>query len=417
MNKSTHSAARSFFDFTDATASVLDLLEKQLPDCAVFVAYHDEDAELLRIVDFRGEPIYGITNGQTMPLMTDGARPDAPVDPAPAILANPVVRDVRSFIGIPLVLNDGVHFGTLCAIANVGDRFARNDVELLTVLGRVIINELDREVMQQEMQQRNEDLLRHNRRLRVDAFTDALTGVSNRRGFERALAREWKLSHRGTVESFLVLIDLDEFKSVNDHFGHAAGDEMLRLCARALTDAGRETDVIGRIGGDEFAAILIGCATSDEAQVFAERASERLEEFLRDNDAKVTFSAGHQGLADSPSPLRAMELADQAMYWQKRTRSGKAPSGAALASKITGGSGAPRKKAPMQAAARIPAKATAAAKSAARTIGSTDLDATENTDVSPNNKGPDAAGDRSVIDDRVIDAAARKPAPTKNPRG
>ncbi|MBI4897054.1 MAG: sensor domain-containing diguanylate cyclase [Actinobacteria bacterium] len=410
MNESTNSAARSFFDFTDATASVLDLLEKQLPDCAVFVAYHDSDAELLRIVDFRGEPQFGISNGQTMPLLPGTVVSGAPVDPAPAILANPIVRDVRSFIGIPLLLNDGEHFGTLCAISNVGDRFARNDVELLTVLGRVIVNELDREVMQQQMQQRHDDLVRHNRRLRVDAFTDALTGVANRRGFERALAREWKLSRRGTVPSFLTLVDLDEFKAVNDRYGHAAGDEMLRLCAQALKAAGRETDVIGRIGGDEFAAILVGCTTAEEAQIFATRASEHLEELLHESEAKVTFSAGSQGLADSPSPLRAMELADQAMYWHKRNRNGGSPRGTALASKIKGGAKAPRQAAPNRAPARIPAKAMAAARRDGSATGI--------------NSSSDSPADNSVAraqppvgDDALIDAASRKPAPIRNPRG
>lgn len=405
MSQSSTHSARSFFDFTDATAAVLDLLEKQLPDCAVFVAYHDRDAELLRIVDFRGEPVFGIDNGHTMPLLPGTGSENALVDPAPAILANPAVRDVRSFIGVPLELNDGQHFGTLCAIANVAERFAHNDVELLTVLGRVIINELDREMAHQELQQRNDDLLRHNRRLRVDAFTDALTGVSNRRGFERALAREWKLSRRGTVQSFLVLIDLDEFKTVNDRFGHAAGDEMLRLCAQSLVDAGRETDVIGRIGGDEFAAVLIGCPTSEEAKIFAERAHERLEELLIGNVATVSFSAGHQGLADSPSPLRAMELADQAMYWQKRSRDVKLPSGAALASKIRGGTGAPRKTAPFRGAARIPEKATAAAQTAMAARPET------GETVPPM---PDA--DAAAGDDAVIDATARKPAPVREPR-
>lgn len=409
-NSSPQQSARSFFDFTDATAAVLDLLEKQLPDCAIFVAYHDEVAGLLRIVDFRGEPEFGIDNGQTMPLLPGSGEFGKHVDPAPAILANAAVHDVSSFIGIPLELHDASHFGTLCAISSASERFARGEIELLTVLGRVIVNELDREVMHQELQQKNADLARHNRRLRVDAFTDALTGVANRRGFERALAREWKLSHRGTVESYLVLVDLDEFKAVNDHFGHATGDELLRLCADALTDAGRETDIIGRIGGDEFAAILVGCTTGDEAQLFRERAHKRLEELLEGQDAYVSFSSGHQALADSPSPLRAMELADQAMYWHKRQRGGRPLRGTDLASKITGGAsggaGAPRKTAPIKAAARIPAKAMA----------SPERDPVEPVttapDRAPRDEAIEAAGDKPAPE-TAAEGAPRKPAPIR----
>src|SRR6476619_6292948 len=97
----TTESARSFFDFSEATATVLDLLAKQLPDCAVFVAYHDDDAKLLRIVDFRGPDLFGIHNGQTLALMQRPGTSDNP-DPAPAILANPDVKNADSFVGIPL---------------------------------------------------------------------------------------------------------------------------------------------------------------------------------------------------------------------------------------------------------------------------------------------------------------------------
>jgi diguanylate cyclase (GGDEF)-like protein len=329
----TTESARSFFDFSEATATVLDLLAKQLPDCAVFVAYHDAEAQLLRIVDFRGPDIFGVHNGQTLAILT---RPGVGgiVDPAPAILASPDVKNADSFVGIPLELHDGSHFGTLCALSDSAKRFHRNEVELLTVLGRVIVNELDRENKEQEFERKHADLVEHAEQLRSDAFTDALTGVANRRGFERALAREWKLSRRGTVESYLVLIDLDGFKSVNDRFGHSAGDRVLQLCAQALQEAARGTDVVGRIGGDEFAAVLVGCESADDAVLFRERAHLTLERYLKGEDARVSFSAGHQALADAPSPVRAMELADQAMYWQKRQRAGRLPRGTDLASKM-----------------------------------------------------------------------------------
>ncbi len=336
----TPTTARSFFDFSEATATVLDLLAKQLPDCAVFVAYHDNDAQLLRIVDFRGPKTFGVHKGQTLALM---ARPgaDSVPDPAPSILASAEIRNADSFIGIPLEMHDGSHFGTLCAVSSSAKRFHRDEVDLLTVLGRVIVNELDRETKEQELQRQNQDLAEHAERLRTDAFTDPLTGVANRRGFERALAREWKLSRRGTIESYLVLIDLDGFKAVNDRFGHAAGDRVLYLCAQALQEAARGTDVVGRIGGDEFAAILVGCDSAEDAVGFRERAHQTLERYLKGEDARISFSAGHQSLSEASSPVRAMELADQAMYWQKRQRAGRLPRGTDLATKM----GASRRKA------------------------------------------------------------------------
>lgn len=326
-------SARSFFDSSEATATVLDLLAKQIPDCAVFVAYHDAEEGLLRIVEFRGPDIFGIGRGQTLPVIGRVAGNGA-VDPAPAILASADVKNADSFIGIPLELQDGSHFGTLCAISDQAKRFHRDEVDLLTVLGRVIVNQFDRETKEQALEQKHADLVERAERLRSDAFTDALTGVANRRGFELALAREWKLSRRGTVDSYLVLIDLDGFKEVNDRFGHSTGDRVLHLCAQALQEAARGTDVVGRIGGDEFAAILVGCESAEDATSYRERAHQTLERYLKGEDARISFSSGHHPLAESPSPSRAMELADQAMYWQKRQRAGRLPRGTDLASKI-----------------------------------------------------------------------------------
>lgn len=334
MNATAPQSARSFFDFSEATATVLDLLSAQLPDCAIFVAYHDIESELLRVVDHRGPDTFAIRKGQTLALPAGTVRSGGAVDPAPVILASAEIRNVDSFIGIPLEMHDGSHFGTLCAVSDTAKRFRRNEVELLTVLGRVIVNELDRDLKEQELERKHKDLVEHAERLRTDAFTDALTGVANRRGFERALAREWKLSRRGTVQSYLVLIDLDGFKSVNDSFGHAAGDRVLQLCAQALQEAARGTDVVGRIGGDEFAAILVGCESAEDAVLFRERAHHTLERYLKGEDARVSFSSGHHSLGESNSPVRAMELADQAMYWQKRRRAGRPQRSANLASKL-----------------------------------------------------------------------------------
>ncbi len=327
-------SARSFYDFSEATATVLDLLARQLPDCAVFVTYHDQEAGLLRIVDVRGPSIFGVNKGQTLALPKAGVR-GRPIDPAPAILADEQIQNADSFLGIPLELGDGSHFGSLCVISAVAKRFHRDEIDLLSVLGRVIANEIDRERKEVELKRRNADLTEHAERLRTDAFTDALTGIANRRGFERALVREWRLSRRGTVESYLVLIDLDGFKAVNDNFGHAAGDRVLGLCAQALQEAARGTDVVGRIGGDEFAAILIGCESDDDAVAYRERAHLTLERYLKGEQARVSFSAGHQQLSSSPSPVRALELADQAMYWQKRQRAGRLPRGADLTSGLS----------------------------------------------------------------------------------
>ncbi|MFQ5763559.1 MAG: GGDEF domain-containing protein, partial [Rhodospirillales bacterium] len=93
-------------------------------------------------------------------------------------------------------------------------------------------------------------------RLEDLAATDELTGLLNRRGFEAALARAMAGARRYHEKGVLVFIDLDGFKPVNDTYGHAAGDEVLRQVSRLLAESVRATDFVGRLGGDEFAVVL-----------------------------------------------------------------------------------------------------------------------------------------------------------------
>lgn len=89
------------------------------------------------------------------------------------------------------------------------------------------------------------------------ASHDALTGLPNRRGFEESLARAWKRVRTSLLPAFVMYLDLDHFKIINDTCGHSAGDELLRQIALSFRSMLRETDVLARLGGDEFAAIVM----------------------------------------------------------------------------------------------------------------------------------------------------------------
>jgi diguanylate cyclase (GGDEF)-like protein len=103
-------------------------------------------------------------------------------------------------------------------------------------------------------------LLEH---LQASALTDGLTGVSNRRAFDAALERELSLAARTGAAVAVVILDLDHFKSLNDTWGHQAGDDVLRGVGAALRSCTRQGDVVARYGGEEFALILPGAVAAD----------------------------------------------------------------------------------------------------------------------------------------------------------
>ncbi len=152
---------------------------------------------------------------------------------------------------------------------------------------------------------------------------DALTGLANRRSFELALAREVDRVARSGEPALLLMLDIDHFKRVNDRFGHAAGDAVLRSVATALVDSVRPMDLVARVGGEEFAIILPNCAAAFGATV-AERVRRRVERSPvmagpAGTAVDVTISIGG---AFAPQWVRStpalwVERADQQLYRAK----------------------------------------------------------------------------------------------------
>lgn len=144
--------------------------------------------------------------------------------------------------------------------------------------------------------------LRDRERLVVEAETDLLTGLPNRRAFERAM------DNAGDGDAIAIL-DLDEFKSVNDREGHAAGDRVLRLMGACLSTEARGRDCVARIGGEEFALIL---TSGGDAGAFA--FLQRLRRRWAESGSTVTFSAGVATVQPGEAAIDAMHRADLALY-------------------------------------------------------------------------------------------------------
>ena len=153
-------------------------------------------------------------------------------------------------------------------------------------------------------------------RLQHLADHDPLTGVLNRRRFEEELIRQLDRCRRYAEQATLVMIDLDLFKGINDSFGHAGGDETLQTVAAALLGHVRSSDILARVGGDEFAALLIGVG-DERAGVVAAGLANVVRE-LDGGPARVTASVGATVLRPGDQAETALLRADEALYRVKR---------------------------------------------------------------------------------------------------
>jgi diguanylate cyclase (GGDEF)-like protein len=158
--------------------------------------------------------------------------------------------------------------------------------------------------------------------LQAAAETDFLLGIPNRRGFARELARAISYIQRYHASGALIVVDVDRLKPVNDKFGHAAGDEVLKAIVAVLSRQIRSSDVIGRLGGDEFALLLWNLSEADaHAKVAALEADmDGLSFAFAGSTVGTGVSAGVSLLGPHSEAGRALADADRAMYVRKAQR-------------------------------------------------------------------------------------------------
>ena len=177
--------------------------------------------------------------------------------------------------------------------------------------------------LQEALEEREKELLDANERLTHMSQTDALTGLDNRRHLNERIDEMFSHAKRLSEPFSLVMCDLDKFKSVNDTYGHQAGDEVLKQLAAILKDEAREIDRVGRYGGEEFMLLLPGTVL-DAAVTFAERVRKRIEGHTFTFAEGTLTRTSSFGVAGWPHPKieqsdDLVRTADDALYVAKET--------------------------------------------------------------------------------------------------
>lgn len=246
---------------------------------------------------------------------------------------NPLVTgdpNIRAYAGAPLVMPNGERVGAICVIDDRVRRFGPRESELLALIAKQVVAQLELEQMVDEQAADISELRIARSELRHQATHDDLTDLLNRRGFVNALDNVLHSNHPSTLRHpppplTVLFIDLDNFKTINDTMGHVVGDEVLIAVAERLVRTASANDLVGRLGGDEFALAL----GSDGLTSVDPTVEQILEAFSRPfavggEQLVVRASIGVvEASVEVRTALQLLDRADRAMYAVKKNGGGR----------------------------------------------------------------------------------------------
>jgi diguanylate cyclase (GGDEF)-like protein len=218
---------------------------------------------------------------------------------------NPLVTGaphIRFYAGKPLLSLSGQALGSLCILDRNPRNFDDDDIAMLTDLAGMV----EREIMAVQL-----------------SISDELTKISNRRGFLTLTRYSLDVCKREMFPAWLVFFDLNNFKKINDKYGHAAGDQVLKLFAEEMRESFRSSDIFARLGGDEFVALLTNSA-ADQIENLIKRFEDGLNARAASNDLPYTIDFSYGVVAYEPLKHDSIEdmlhEADGAMYEDKKMK-------------------------------------------------------------------------------------------------
>ncbi len=224
---------------------------------------------------------------------------------------NPLVKGnpkIRFYAGVPLITPDGLPIGTLCVLDTIPHHLTYQQLDALRRLSRQTIAQME--------------LIQEVRNRQQASLTDELTGLHNRRGFFLMAEQELKIAHRTKALCWVIFIDLDGLKQVNDTLGHDMGDALIIDAGRLLKQSFRNSDIVARLGGDEFIVFISSYfQDADSIQVYLQ---SNIADFNQQQNRsyEVSMSMGIEGY--SPESNMSLEQliarSDKLMYDHKRLK-------------------------------------------------------------------------------------------------
>jgi len=248
--------------------------------------------ETPRNISFCGHAIL-----QEGPFIVNDAVNDERFHDNPLVIGEPYIR---FYAGYPVHLPDGEVAGTLCLINSKPRSFNDDDIASLRDLAFIVEDEFKVIGM---------------------AMTDSLTGISNRRGFYATGEKRFRKLDKENVAFSLIFFDLDKFKPINDLWGHAEGDEVLKVFSALLYQHLGPGDITGRLGGDEFAVLIAHQAQADS---FLHNLRNSVNEYNKESGKpyNINYSYGmlHSGNGRYQSLAEMLKESDEVMYSAKRRK-------------------------------------------------------------------------------------------------
>ena len=185
------------------------------------------------------------------------------------------------------------------------------EIESSGLLSKIRLEQAEYRRRQAEL--KNEELQKKNE---LDPFTQLL----NKKTFEDNIQKALLFRSQKSEKDAFIIMDLDDFKSVNDQYGHLAGDEVLQKIARVLKQKVRETDYIGRIGGDEFALFLFDMTDKNEIERWVQDLLQKIQtiQYTKKFDRPITVSVGIALVKEESFYSELLERADKALYQVKK---------------------------------------------------------------------------------------------------